>query len=407
MKNLRFLSFITIIIMSLPSHLLAQPNQESLSQTTQKADIEETIEALIGAEVNPNLQSNGLDIQDFFLEYAAATASSIISDEILKSSRDFRYEGGVNRLGFRYDTVNDMAERRNFNNMEKLEFLKYLLDGGFVPLPPYINLPDYFVQDNSSNEAFPATKDITRLQEVCRMRDWPCNASPLSFMRLALFSTSFLRESGQTVLSYTDLENLFDTFGYTSEDFTPHDLMVLGQFLRDLHYIPLWPDQSVQRQDYIKDVTDHNFQAEVIDASRDRPVIVYFYASWCPPCYEMTPVIEELAEEFEGDFTLANIYLNGNPKSRTSLSSENIIPSLIFYRDGEKVSEILGIPGMAVSQVLLFELERLKTDREIKHVALKMVIAERIRTLFELEENAGFVGPSTIQVIEMIDDEIF
>ena len=280
-----------------------------------------------------------------FLETVADSVGLITSNEILSSSEEFRYGGGVNRFNFLYDTVNDVAEREGLNNMERLEFLKYLLDAGFVPLPPYINLPDYFVQDNrSNNESFPTVKNLDQLREACLRRIWFCDTSPISLMRLALSSTSLLRESGQTVLSYTNLEELFDQFGYTSEDFTPHDLKVLGQFLRDLHYIPLWPDLSVQRP-HIKDVTDHNFQAEVIDASRDKPVIVYFYASWCPPCRTMTPVIEELAEDLEGAFTLANIYFDGNPNSR-EIQSKASIPNLIFYRDGEKVSEIYGIPNV-------------------------------------------------------------
>ena len=317
MKNFKFLSFMLVIGVNLSTPLSAQQNQVS---------------------------------HNSFLENLAGTTRRITSDEILKSSIDFRHEGGTNRSDFRDSTVNDVAERENLSNMEKLEFLKYLLDTGFAPLPPYINISNYFTQNDLSSEDFPTVEDIHRLQEVCRMRDWPCDDSPLSFMRLALFSTPFLRESGQTLISYTDLEELFAEFGYTSDDFTAHNLMVLEQFLKDLHYAPGWTVQP-NPEYHIKDVTDDNFQTEVIDASREKPVIVYFYASWCFPCYTMTPIMDELAREFEGAFTLAKIYVNGNPNSQGTLSIETI-PTLIFYRNGEIISKRYGgLPRVDASDI--------------------------------------------------------
>ena len=77
-------------------------------------------------------------LQLAYLRSFARIAQRITEYEILRSPRYFRYEGGLAGLikDFNSFTVNELAERFNFNNMERLEFLKTLLDTGFVPLSP-------------------------------------------------------------------------------------------------------------------------------------------------------------------------------------------------------------------------------------------------------------------------------
>ncbi len=364
MKNLNSsFMIVTVILISLSNHLLAQQDQGPQIQTNQDTQLEEEQHE---SSPGDSLAQEIIDYaRELLLESTAYTTYNITSDEILKSSKNLRYQGGINRSYFLSDTVNDVAERVNFNNMERLEFLKYLLDTGFSPSHSYINMADYFVQDDLSDETFfPTVEDFTRLKDICRTRDWPCDSSPLSFTRLSLFLTLFPRGPRQenAYLGSAYIEILLDNLGYTLEDLTPHDLMVLEQFLRDLNYVPGWSSgyQPVQRQ-HIKYVTDDDFQTEVIEASRDNPVIVYFYASWCPPCRTMTPMMERLADEFEGDFTLAKIYLDGNPNSREILSTR-AIPALVFYKDGESISEYIGLSGtMTTKHRIITQLELSKT----------------------------------------------
>ena len=331
---------VIVVLMSLSNPLLAQQDQGPQIQTTQDTQVEEEQHELWEIQ-----ESTDSSLGDLFLKATALGAYRITSDEILKSSRNFRYQGGINISYFLFDTVNDVVEKEILNNMERLEFLKYLLDTGFSPSHSYINMADYFVQDDLSDETFPTVEDFTRLKDICRTRDWPCDSSPLSFTRLSLFLTLFPRGPRQenAYLGSAYIEILLDNLGYTLEDLTPYDLMVLEQFLMDLNYAPGWSSgyQPVQKQ-HIKDVTDDNFQTEVIEASRDHPVIVYFYASWCHPCTIMTPMMESLADEFEGDFTLAKIYFNGNPNSQRILYMA-AIPALVFYKDGEEVSQYTGL----------------------------------------------------------------
>ena len=232
--------------------------------------------------------------------------------------------------------------------------------------PPYINLADYFeIEGRSSNQTFPNKDDFIQLQEVCRDRPWPCNTSLVSFVRLALFLDLHRRELDQTarsytVLTYADLEMTFTALGYTSDELSHLDLTILGQFVRAMHQIPLWPHE-MQEVRYIRNVTDETFQTDVVDASRNKPVLMYFYASWCLPCHIMTPIMEELAIEFEEDFVLAKVYLDGNPLA-ASIRSEKTIPALVFYRDGQKASEIFGVPPLPENVVSPYETPTLVKD---------------------------------------------
>src|SRR5215831_11793040 len=64
----------------------------------------------------------------------------------------------------------------------------------------------------------------------------------------------------------------------------------------------------------IIDVTEATFQAEVLERSLNRPVIIDFWADWCQPCKQLTPVLEKLAREGEGAWTLARIDVDANPR---------------------------------------------------------------------------------------------
>ena len=87
------------------------------------------------------------------------------------------------------------------------------------------------------------------------------------------------------------------------------------------------------------DVTDATFEEEVINAG--TPVLVDFWADWCAPCKMIAPIVEELAEEFNGKVKFAKLDVDSNPKVATSYGVRGI-PTLLIFNAGEAVDQVVG-----------------------------------------------------------------
>lgn len=84
---------------------------------------------------------------------------------------------------------------------------------------------------------------------------------------------------------------------------------------------------------------DENFEKEVLKS--DIPVLVDFFAEWCGPCKMMGPVIEKLAEEYEGKWKIGKIDVDQSPKTSMTYSVQSI-PTLLFFKDGKVVNMSVG-----------------------------------------------------------------
>ena len=89
------------------------------------------------------------------------------------------------------------------------------------------------------------------------------------------------------------------------------------------------------------DISAANFQREVIDASRAVPVLVDFWAPWCGPCRVLKPVLEKLADQYQGRFRLAKVNSDDNPQLSAQYGVRSI-PNVKAFVDGELVDEFLG-----------------------------------------------------------------
>ncbi len=94
--------------------------------------------------------------------------------------------------------------------------------------------------------------------------------------------------------------------------------------------------------EYIKEVTEADFEYEVIAYSNQVPVIVDFWAEWCKPCKTLTPLLEKLAENAQGSYRLAKLNVDDNPNLALRYNVRSI-PNVKAFRDGQIVSEFLGL----------------------------------------------------------------
>ncbi len=100
------------------------------------------------------------------------------------------------------------------------------------------------------------------------------------------------------------------------------------------------------------DVTEADFATQVIEASRTVPVVVDFWAPWCGPCRVLKPMLEKLAEEYQGKFILAKVDSDANGAVASAFGVRSI-PTVVAVVDGKEVDRFSGaLPEGQVRQFL-------------------------------------------------------
>lgn len=87
-------------------------------------------------------------------------------------------------------------------------------------------------------------------------------------------------------------------------------------------------------------ITSKNFSEEVENS--DVPVLIDFWAPWCGPCKMLTPIIEELAEEYDGKAKIGKFNTDDNPQFVSKFGIRGI-PTLIFFNNGKEVKRLVGV----------------------------------------------------------------
>ena len=89
----------------------------------------------------------------------------------------------------------------------------------------------------------------------------------------------------------------------------------------------------------VSDVTDNNFQAEVLES--ETPVLVDFWAPWCGPCRMVAPVVEEIAKERAGELKVVKLNIDENQNTAIAYDVMSI-PTLILFNHGQVAKKVIG-----------------------------------------------------------------
>ena len=129
--------------------------------------------------------------------------------------------------------------------------------------------------------------------------------------------------------------------------------------------------------DLIKAGTDASFMADVIEASRVQPVLVDFWAPWCGPCRQLTPLIEKVVTQAKGAVKLVKINIDENPRFAGQLRVQSI-PAVFAFKDGQPVDGFMG--ALPESQIKAF-VDRLAAGADAGAEDVDALLAEAAESL--------------------------
>ena len=122
------------------------------------------------------------------------------------------------------------------------------------------------------------------------------------------------------------------------------------------------------RQACVIDVGEADFESEVIERSKERPVVVDFAADWCGPCRRLGPTLEKLAHEHNGGLVLARINIDRSPNLANSYGVE-AVPAVKVFRDGRPVEGFVGVLPETQLRPFLAALTRTSAESSIVQTA--------------------------------------
>jgi putative thioredoxin len=157
------------------------------------------------------------------------------------------------------------------------------------------------------------------------------------------------------------------------------------------------------------DANPTNFQAEVIEASHDRPVLVDFWAPWCAPCGVLGPILQKLEHEAGGAFKLVKVDADDNPALMQAWGVRSL-PTVVVFRGGRAIDRFVGARPEGEVRAFLARLEPrpgedlLTQARTLLSLGEWPRAAEVLRTVLALNPSLDAVRASYVRTLLRLGD---
>lgn len=104
--------------------------------------------------------------------------------------------------------------------------------------------------------------------------------------------------------------------------------------------------------EHVSKVTDGDFQAQVLDASKAQPVMVDFWAEWCRPCHMLAPTVDEIAAQYAGKLKVYKMNVDENPTTPMKFNIRGI-PTLLIFKGSQVADQLVGaVPKDQIEKTL-------------------------------------------------------